>query len=104
VRDAETALALGSEQLVQQFIINEPIYNLAEMKKMLKTVVLNDYEEYSYGRLAIELKSTGELISYAGLNYIKELQTVDLEFRLKSDFGKWLRKRGRFDLPKRWIY
>ena len=86
MKDAQAALAMDNEPLVQQYIISEPKYNLVQMKKMLKEVVLNDYDKYGYGRLAIELKGSREFIGYAGLKYIKELQAIDLEVRLKSAF------------------
>ena len=42
-----------------------------------------------YGRFAVELKSTGKFIGFAGLKYLPELDEVDLGYRfIKAEWGK----------------
>ena len=49
---------------------------------MLLDHPIADYRKYGFGRGACILKSSGEQIGFAGLKYLKELDEVDVAYRL----------------------
>lgn len=66
-----------------------PVKNMAEAKQRLEDGPLFDYEKYDYGRFAVELKETGEVIGFCGIKYLPEIDLPELGYRyLKEYWGR----------------
>jgi RimJ/RimL family protein N-acetyltransferase len=50
--------------------------------EVLRSRPIADYRNYGYGRWACVLKASGEVIGFAGLKYLADLQEVDIGYRL----------------------
>src|SRR5262245_7262641 len=50
--------------------------------EVLRSRPIADYRNYGYGRWACVFKASGEVIGFAGLKYLPDLQEVDLGYRL----------------------
>lgn len=67
------------------------VVSLVEMGKRIRENVMGDYSRHGFGRFAVEWKTTGEFIGFAGLKYLPEREEVDLGYRLnRSYWGKGL--------------
>lgn len=56
--------------------------SLEHALEVLRTRPIADYRKYGYGRWACVLKSSGEVIGFAGLKFLPESGDVDLGYRL----------------------
>ncbi|NOR21055.1 MAG: GNAT family N-acetyltransferase [Xanthomonadales bacterium] len=66
-----------------------PAKDMAEARQRLKEGPLYDYEKYGYGRFAVELKETGEVIGFCGIKYLPEIDLPEVGYRyLKEYWGK----------------
>jgi len=54
--------------------------------EVLRSRPIADYQKYGYGRWACVLKASGEVIGFAGLKHLPDLQEVDLGYRLLPDY------------------
>ncbi len=55
----------------------------------LTTRTLSDYRERGYGRWAVVVKETGNVIGFSGLKYLDDRSEVDVGYRLlPSEWGK----------------
>lgn len=64
---------------------------LEEAKKGLEERLFRDYRKYGYGRWAAVYKATGNVIGFAGLKYLDDVNEVDLGYRFfKEHWGKGL--------------
>ncbi len=84
--DIESAHAMNLDEKVSEFTGDGGVVSLAEMERRIKEDVLGDYKKYGYGRLAVELKSTGKFIGFSGLKYLVDEQEVDLGYRFLSEY------------------
>jgi ribosomal-protein-alanine N-acetyltransferase len=63
--------------------------DMAEAKQRLEDGPLSDYEKYGYGRFAVELKETGEVIGFCGIKYLPEIDLPEVGYRyLKEYWGR----------------
>lgn len=90
--DVQDFFVLGSDPEVIRYAQETPFTDLAEASRVLREAPLADYEKYGYGRLAVVLKQTGELIGFCGMKYIRELGRNELGYRYKRRF--WGRGLG----------
>jgi RimJ/RimL family protein N-acetyltransferase len=89
--DVQDFFVLGSDPEVIRYAQDRPFADIAEASRMLREAPLADYEKYGYGRLAVVLKQSGELIGFCGMKYIQELGRNELGYRYKREFwGKGL--------------
>ncbi len=62
-----------------------------EIARRISEDVLGDYRKYGYGRWAVIYKPDGQLIGFAGLKYLEEMEEVDLGYRFaRAYWGKGL--------------
>ena len=63
--------------------------SLEEVRQVLLTRPLNDYQVHGYGRMACIEKSSGRLVGFSGLKFLADLQEVDVGYRfLPECWGK----------------
>ena len=66
-----------------------PARDMAEVKQRLEEGPLADYKKYGYGRFAVELKETGEVIGFCGVKYLPEIDLSEVGYRyLKEYWGR----------------
>ena len=66
-----------------------PAKDMAEAKQRLIDGPLFDYEKYGYGRFAVELKESGEVIGFCGIKYLPEIDLPEVGYRyLKEYWGR----------------
>ena len=86
--DAEDFFELDSNPKVHLFLGNNPVKSIEQSKAMIDDV-LQQYEDYGIGRLAIIKKDTGEFIGWSGLKFernIRDFDYYDIGYRLKEEF------------------
>ncbi len=63
--------------------------DMEEVRKRLEQGPLSDYKKYGYGRFAVELKETGNVIGFCGIKYLPEIDLPEVGFRyLKEYWGR----------------
>ena len=90
--DAEVMFELDSDPAVVLYTGDKPLTHIDQARQRIDSVI-QQYEEFGVGRLVAVLKETNEFIGWAGLKYIKELNSrrdnFDLGYRLlKRHWGK----------------
>ena len=66
-----------------------PAKDMEEVRQRLEQGPLSDYEKYGYGRFAVELKESGDVIGFCGIKYLPEIDLPEVGFRyLKEYWGK----------------
>ncbi|MEM1322514.1 MAG: GNAT family N-acetyltransferase [Bacteroidota bacterium] len=88
--DAEGMFAMDSDPRVLTFLDLAPQTHIDESRKTIQHVI-DQYQEHGVGRLALELKETGEFIGWAGLKFMTEtindhIHYYDLGYRLLPKF------------------
>ncbi len=59
-----------------------------EIGHRIREHVLGDYRKHGFGRWAVIHKENNELIGFAGLKYLPDLDVVDLGYRFKQDYWR----------------
>ncbi|MBP9907299.1 MAG: GNAT family N-acetyltransferase [Rhodoferax sp.] len=90
--DAEVMFELDSDPAVVLYTGDKPLTHIDQARQRIDSVI-QQYEEFGVGRLVAVLKETNEFIGWAGLKYIKELNSrqdnYDLGYRfMKRHWGK----------------
>lgn len=68
---------------------DDPAKDMDESRQRLENGPLLDYKKYGYGRFAVELKETGEVIGFCGIKYLPEIDLPEVGYRyLKEYWGK----------------
>ena len=87
--DAQAFFEMDSNPRVHRFLGNNPVKTIEESIKSIKGVI-QQYEDFGIGRLAMVLKSSNVVIGWSGLKYEREIRKefnyYDLGYRLKEDF------------------
>jgi len=92
--DAEAVLNFGSNEQVLRRTGDQALSNIEDAEKVISEVWESDYQRFGYGRfgygrLAVVLKSIDQVIGFAGLKYLPELNETDLGYRiLPEHWGK----------------
>ena len=82
---------MNLDKEVSKYTGDGGVVSKAEIERRIKQDVLGDYQTHGFGRFAVELKSTGEFIGFAGLKYLDDLKEVDLGYRfMKPYWGQGL--------------
>src|SRR5262249_8110165 len=84
--DAEAFLALGSDPAVNRYTGDPGLASLEQALEIMRAYPMADYQRHGYGRWACVLKETGQVIGFAGLKYLPELDEVDLGYRLLAAY------------------
>ncbi len=87
--DAQAFFEMDSNPKVHRFLGNNPVKTIEDSIKSIEGVI-QQYEDFGIGRLAMVLKSTNEVIGWSGLKYEREIRKefnyYDLGYRLKEKF------------------
>lgn len=68
---------------------DSPVKDMEEARQRLEQGPLADYQKYGYGRFAVELKETGEVIGFCGIKYLPEIDLPEVGYRyLKKYWGR----------------
>jgi RimJ/RimL family protein N-acetyltransferase len=63
-----------------------PDLSPGEVVELMHIAPLGDYKRFGYGRHAMVLKETGQVIGFTGLKYLPELNTTDIGYRLFPEY------------------
>jgi RimJ/RimL family protein N-acetyltransferase len=86
--DVQVTYELGTDPDVVRYA-DDPLKDMDEARRRLHEGPLADYEKYGYGRFAVELKKTGEVIGFCGIKFIEEIGLPEVGYRfLKAYWGK----------------
>lgn len=83
--DAEAMVELNSDFEVVQYT-GDVAFESVEAAREFLAERLEVYHKYKRGRLIAELKSTGEIIGWAGLKYMPEEDVTDVGYRFYKKF------------------
>ena len=67
--DVQIMFELNSDPEIIKYAEATPARDLQEARQRLEQGPLADYEQYGYGRFAVELKETGNVIGFCGIKY-----------------------------------
>lgn len=84
--DLQDFFELGSDPEVIRYAEKHPLANLEEARKVMIEAPLADYEKYGYGRYAVVLRLTGEVIGFCGMKYLPEIGQNELGYRYKRKY------------------
>lgn len=84
--DSPALFELNRDPEVVRFTGEPPMSGLAEAEELIRERLLPDYARHGFGRWAMTLKESGELIGLAGLKRLSELDEVDLGYGLRREF------------------
>jgi RimJ/RimL family protein N-acetyltransferase len=82
--DVAPFFLMGSDPAVIRYT-GDPAGGLKSIEhalEVLRSRPIADYRTYGYGRWACVLKASGEVIGFAGLKYLADVQEVDIGYRL----------------------
>jgi RimJ/RimL family protein N-acetyltransferase len=86
--DLQIMFRLSSDPEVIKYA-DTPARDLEEARERLEQGPLFDYKKYGYGRFAVELKETGEVIGFCGIKYLPEIDLPEVGYRyLKEYWGR----------------
>lgn len=86
--DLEIMFSLNTDPDVIKYA-DSPARDMEEVRQRLEQGPLSDYKKYGYGRFAVELKETGNVIGFCGIKYLPEIDLPEVGFRyLKQYWGK----------------
>jgi RimJ/RimL family protein N-acetyltransferase len=89
--DVEAFFELGNDPVVTRYTGDPGFTSLDDALASLRQRPLADYQKHGYGRWAVVLKSSRQVIGFAGLKYLDDLQGVDIGYRLLHEhWGKGL--------------
>lgn len=80
--DAPVVFAINSDPEVVRYAEGVTPASLAESVSHLRNGPLSDYVEYGYGRWALVLKHSNELIGFCGMKFLKELGLNEIGYRM----------------------
>ena len=85
ISDTSAMLRLHSNPKVQQYTGDPIIKSKAAMETAIKERI-NNYKKYGYGRWATILKEDNSFIGWAGLDYLFEIDEIDLGYRFLPEY------------------
>lgn len=90
IEDVEAFFRMVSDPDVTRYT-GDGAKTLEEARTGLEERVFADYRKFGYGRWAAVYKPTGQVIGFAGLKYLQDIDEVDLGYRFfKEHWGKGL--------------
>ncbi len=84
--DAEDMFALNSDPEVMKYTGDEPFADLEAARSFLAEYPKGQYQTYKVGRMAVQLKETGEVMGWCGLKYHADTGETDLGYRLMRKY------------------
>ncbi len=89
--DVPDFFELDSNPDVHRYLGNNPVRSLEQSQNMVEDV-LRQYDANDFGRLAIILKATNQMVGWAGIKYEEKVREefayFDLGYRLKQQFWR----------------
>jgi RimJ/RimL family protein N-acetyltransferase len=79
--DVDAAYEMDQDPEVGRYTGEQGVGSIEEMRQRILHNVIGDYEKYGFGRFAVEEKSSGDFIGFAGLKYLPEMDEVDIGYR-----------------------
>ncbi|KAB8320872.1 GNAT family N-acetyltransferase [Tolypothrix campylonemoides VB511288] len=83
--DISTYYFLRSDPLIMKFI-GEPLRDKRQAEEFLISRTIADYSKHRYGRYAVVLKASGDVIGNTGPLYLKDLGRNDLAISLLPQY------------------
>jgi RimJ/RimL family protein N-acetyltransferase len=65
---------------------DDPARDLEETRRRLEDGPLSDYVKYGYGRFAVELKETAQVIGFCGIKYLPEIDLPEVGYRYLKEY------------------
>ena len=85
--DVKAMYELNSNPIVQKYTGDTLVKTIEQAKNILQNVVLEDYKEHGYGRLAVIYKPDNKLIGFTGIKYLPETGgESDLGYRFLPEY------------------
>lgn len=85
-RDIPTIFLLNSNPEVLTYIPGAPMTSIAQAEDIFTEVILASYDEYGYGRWAVENKQDNKVIGFCGPKYITEFDEVEIGYRYLPEY------------------
>ena len=83
--DLQVMWVLGTDPDVIKYA-DTPARDMEEIRQRLEQGPLADYRKYGYGRFAVELKETGDVIGFCGIKYLPEIDLPEVGFRYMKEY------------------
>ena len=91
IDDVKPSFEMEQNPNINRFTNDGGIKTYEDVEKLIRKVINVDYQEYGFGRFALELKETSEFIGFSGLKYLKDTNEIDLGYRIRQEYwGKGL--------------
>ena len=84
--DVPAMYRLGADPAVMRYIGSAPMQTEDEALAYLQSHPLTDYQRTGFGRLAILLPDSGDIIGFCGLKWVDEIHGFDLGYRLLPQY------------------
>ncbi len=85
--DAPSYRALVSDPEVLRYTGENPVSSIEETLEILRTRPLRDYAVHGFGRMAVVLQESNELIGFCGLKRLEDFDNeVDIGYRFVSRY------------------
>lgn len=84
--DVESNYRINQDPEVTRYTHDGGVKTLDQMREIIDTKVLGDYQRHGYGRFAVEWKKTNEFIGFCGLKYLPKHNEVDIGYRFSRKF------------------
>ncbi|MEI6859630.1 MAG: GNAT family N-acetyltransferase [Shewanella sp.] len=85
-KDVHTLFLLNSIPEILTYIPGEPMISIEQAEHIFSEVIVVSYEEFGYGRWAVEHKADKKVIGYCGPKYITEFNEVELGYRYLPEY------------------
>lgn len=79
--DINALFKMNTEPDMLRYVPTKPFTKESEAEELFFDVILEDYRCYGYGRWAVELKETGDLIGFCGPKFQPLFEKSELSFR-----------------------
>ncbi len=84
--DIEALFMMNARTEMLTYIPTVPFTDIAQAESLLKHVVYADYRKHGFGRWAVELKGSGEVIGFCGPKYLPEFEQVEIGYRYFPEY------------------
>ncbi|NRB24262.1 GNAT family N-acetyltransferase [Shewanella sp.] len=80
-KDVQALFLLNSIPEILTYIPGEPMTSVDQAEQIFSDVIVANYQEFGYGRWAVEHKADKKVIGYCGPKYINQFKQVELGYR-----------------------
>jgi len=87
--DTQAVFDFNSLEAVNRYTGDRCCTSLQDSENIIRNVWLHEYEKFGFGRWAVELKETGQVIGFCGFKNDSRIKLVDIGYRfLPEHWGK----------------